>query len=155
MQKTMNKIGIPEETIALIKFPDIAGPRNPEPDAIIALVNSIDELLTEEQRILIMQEQGCHKSGIGPKAHRAFGQEHASRTIAEKVDLLNKAKLPHKSPCHLNDDGTLTVYWGLGKKGEYKCPCGIVNNLTDKKVPITFAAVAEDIFAIIIKNHLT
>ena len=136
MKETMKNIGVPEETIALINFPDTS--RNPEPEEIITLINDIDEFLTEEQRILVMQEQGCCKSGIGPKAHQAFGQEHAGKTIDDKVTLLNKTKMPHKAPCRLNGDGTLSVYWSFGEKGEYKCVCGIVKKLPEKKVPLTF-----------------
>ena len=138
MKKTMKKIGISEETIKKIQFPDTAGLRNPEPKEIVKLINHIDEFLTEEQRILVMQEQGCCKSGIGPKAHSGFGLEHAEKSIDEKVKLLNIAKIPHKAPCHLNGDGTLSVYWGFGNKGQYRCVCWIVNNLPDKKVPLTF-----------------
>ena len=83
--ETMRKQGIAEEVLGQI----ITG--NPSSlEEIMAIIKQMDELLTKEQRLSVMQEQGCCKSGIGPKAHLAFGKEHAGMpevsTIAERSD---------------------------------------------------------------------
>mgnify|MGYP000882739709 CR=1 FL=1 len=105
--ETMRKKGIPEETIALFNTPETGGA-----EAVMELITQMDSLLSEEQRLAIMQEQGCCKTGNPAAPHRAFGTLHAGKTLAEKVELLNKANIPHKAPSHLNDDGTLSVWWG-------------------------------------------
>ena len=80
-----------------------------------------------------MQEQGCCKTGKPAAPHRAFGIEHAGKTLAQKVELLNKADIVHKAPCSLNGDGTLSVYWGDEGLEKRDCPCGII-----KKLPESF-----------------
>ena len=133
--ETMRKQGIPEETAARFAIPESGGP-----EGVMELVSQMDKLLTKEQRLSIMQEQGCCKSGIGPKAHLAFGREHAGKPLAEKVKLLNDAEgMPHKAPCRLNGDGTLTVYWGAENMRGRDCPCGFTKKLPESyAVPLTF-----------------
>jgi hypothetical protein len=131
---TMKKQGIPEEIMIQFNFPETNDAEN-----IMSLANQMDSLLSKEQRLSIMQEQGCCKTGIGPKAHRAFGQENKNKTLDEKVSLLNEAKMPHKAPCNLNDDGTLSVYWGADDLKTRSCPCGFTKKLPDAfEVPLTF-----------------
>jgi len=133
--ETMRKQGISEETIAQFDYTEKGGS-----EEVMALINQMDKLLTKEQRLSIMQEQGCCKSGIGPKAHLAFGRENAGKPLAEKVKLLNDAKgMPHKAPCCLNDDGTLTVHWGAENMRGRSCPCGFTKKLPESyEVPLTF-----------------
>ena len=131
---TMRKLGIPEKTISRFKIPQTHSPEN-----VMALINQMDELLTKDQCISIMQEQGCCKTGKPAAPHRAFGIEHRDKTLAQKVELLNKAKIPHKAPCHLNSDCTLSVYWGSEDLRTKNCPCGIIKKLPDSaEVPKTF-----------------
>jgi len=138
------KTKIPPETLAQFNFPEKG-----TPESAIAVINQMDALLSEEQRLDIMQEQGCCKTGKGDKAHRAFGRAHAGKTIEEKVRLLNEAGIPHKAPCRLNPDGTLSVWWGFvldrkkecgfSQDGKFGCVCGIVKKLPQTtKVPATF-----------------
>ena len=130
----MRKQGIPEETVSLLNIPN-----ENSPEAVIALITQMDELLTKEQCLSIMQEQGCCKTGNPAAPHRAFGMEHAGKTLTEKVDLLNKANIPHKAPCHLNSDGTLSVYWGADDLRNKSCPCGFIKKLPDSfEIPKTF-----------------
>jgi hypothetical protein len=132
--ETMRKKGIPEETIALFNTPETGGA-----EAVMELITQMDSLLSEEQRLAIMQEQGCCKTGNPAAPHRAFGTLHAGKTLAEKVELLNKANIPHKAPSHLNDDGTLSVWWGSENLRTGNCPCGFIKKLPDSyKVPKTF-----------------
>ena len=132
--ETMRKQGIPEETIRQFKIPETYSSEN-----TMVLINQMDMLLSKEQRISIMQEQGCCKTGIGPKAHSAFGQANKEKTLKEKVKLLNETKMPHKAPCQLNDDGTLSIWWGSENLSKGSCPCGIIKKLPESyKVPLTF-----------------
>jgi len=89
IKKTMAKQGIPAETMAKFDFPDPKA-RN-WPELQIGLIHQMDQLLSPRQRLAVMEEQGCCKTGKGDVAHRAFGREHADKTIAEKVRLLNEA----------------------------------------------------------------
>jgi len=132
--ETMRKQGIPAETTARLGVRETN-----EPEAVMKLARQMDQLLTKEQRLAIMQEQGCCKTGAGPKAHRAFGLAAAGKTLREKVTLLNEAKMPHNAPCRLNADGTLSVYWGDGGLEKRNCPCGIIKKLPEAyEVPLTF-----------------
>lgn len=49
--ETMRKKGIPEETIALFNTPETGGA-----EAVMELITQMDSLLSEEQRLVIMQE---------------------------------------------------------------------------------------------------
>ena len=132
--ETMRKKGIPEETIALFDINETGGA-----EAVMELINQMDELLTEEQRLAIMQEQGCCKTGKPAAPHIAFGKEHAGKPLAEKVELLNAADIAHKAPSRLNDDGTLSVSWGAENLKNKSCPCGFIRKLPDDYiVPKTF-----------------
>jgi len=132
--ETMHKQGISPEIIAQFDVPETNNAED-----VMAFVRQMDTLLTKEQRLSVMQEQGCCKTGIGPKAHGAFGQENKGKTLIEKIALLNEAHMPHKAPCHLNDDGTLSVWWGSENTQGRSCPCGFIRKLPDSfEVPLTF-----------------
>lgn len=132
--ETMRKQGIPTEVLARFDLPETNSPED-----IMSLINQMDKLLSKEQCLCIMQEQGCCKSGNGPAAHRAFGRANEGRSLKEKVALLNAAQMPHKAPCRLNDDDTLSVYWGDDDRREKSCPCGFTKKLPDSfEVPLTF-----------------
>jgi hypothetical protein len=100
----------------------------------------MDKLLTEEQRLAVMQEQGCCKTGTGAKAHLAFAKANEGKTLAEKVRLLCDTEgMPHKAPCRLNADGTLSVFWGAEDMRGRNCPCGFIRKLPEAyEVPLTF-----------------
>ncbi len=132
--ETMRKKGIPEETIAQLHIPETSGSED-----VMALVNQMDKLLTKEQRLSVMQEQGCCKTGKPAVAHREFGIANKGKTLAEKVSLLNEARMVHKAPCRLNDDGTLSVWWGSENLSRGSCPCGFTKKLPEGfEVPLTF-----------------
>jgi len=133
--EAMRKQGISEEIIAEFNISNDAN----SAEAVMALITQMDGLLSEEQCLAIMQEQGCCKTGKPAAPHRAFGIEHAGKTLAEKVDLLNEANIPHKAPSRLNGDGTLSVYWGAENMKGRNCPCGFIKKLPDSfEVPKTF-----------------
>ena len=128
IKKTMQKQGIPKETISRFEYPD---PKGNRPEPMIAFVNQMDEYLTPGQCLSVMEEQGCCKTGISDAANRAFGNEHAGKPLKEKVRLLAKADIPYKVQHKLNSDNTLSVYWGAGKPGDYKCVCSSIKKLTN------------------------
>ncbi len=132
--QTMRKQGIPEETIARMYIPATGGAED-----VMALIMQMDKLLTKEQCLAVMQEQGCCKTGIGPAAHRAFGEANSGKTLQEKVALLNDTQMPHRAPCRLNEDGTLSVFWGSEELKKGSCPCGFVKRLPQNyEIPRTF-----------------
>ena len=132
--ETMRKQGVPDNTITQFNIADTYSS-----EAVMDLISQMDRLLTKEQRLSIMQEQGCCKTGIAPKGHLAFGRANADKSLEEKVRLLNLSDMPHNAPCRLNGDGTLTVYWGAEDLSKRSCPCGIIKKLPEgAKVPITF-----------------
>jgi hypothetical protein len=138
IKRTMLAHKIPDEIMEELDFGQEPGTN---PIEIISLIRQMDELLTPEQCISIMQEQGCTKTGQGDKAHRAFGRKHKDKTVEERINLFDELDTPHKAPCHINPDGTLSVYWGFGEEGNYRCVCGIPKKLpVTVEVPKTFCA---------------
>jgi hypothetical protein len=132
--ETMRKLGIPQETAAQFTIPS-----DYSSEAVMELAAQMDRLLTEEQRLAVMQEQGCCKTGNPAAPHKAFGALHQGKTLTEKVELLNKADIVHKAPSRLNPDGTLTVFWGVDNLQARDCPCGVIRKLpADALVPKTF-----------------
>ncbi len=132
--ETMRKQGIPEEIIARFNIP-----KTGDSEDVMALINQMDKLLTREQCLSVMQEQGCCKTGKPAAAHREFGHTNKDKTLAEKVSLFNETQMIHKAPCRLNPDGTLSVYWGADDLKKKSCPCGFTKKLPDGfEVPLTF-----------------
>ena len=62
---------IPSDIVEQLVFPKVKG--NP-PEEVIAFINQMERLLTKEQCLSIMAEQGCGKEGITDREHREFGQ---------------------------------------------------------------------------------
>ncbi|MCL2565224.1 MAG: hypothetical protein FWE24_05360 [Defluviitaleaceae bacterium] len=131
---------IPQDVIAQFNFPQIKG--NP-PEEVIAFINQMEQLLTKEQCLSVMAEQGCRKTGVTDKEHREFGQIHEGKSIEEKLVLLNENG-PYKSVLkRLNDDGTLTMAWGYGEEGNYRCLCKKISRLQKGRqqpvdIPLSF-----------------
>ncbi|MDR1539885.1 MAG: hypothetical protein LBU32_18180 [Clostridiales bacterium] len=123
IRKTMLKQGIAEEIARQFDFPDVRGSYAP----ILPLVAQMDELLTPDQCLAIMQEQGCSITGKPDKAYRAFGKENADKTVAERIPLLDDIDTVHKYNVRLNLDGTLSVWWG--EQGYDDCPCPVVKDV--------------------------
>ena len=129
----MGKQGMPADLIS--QFHEPANALRPE--AIVEFINQMDTLLSKEQILLIMQEQGCSKSDKVAKPFREFARVHADKTTEEKINLMAELDSPHKAPCHLNQDGTLSIYWGTGEEGKYQCVCS-KNPKTPEPVSLTF-----------------
>lgn len=126
--KTINNQGIPFDF-----------PRPGEGTDVFALIEQMDKQLTPEQRLSVMQEQGCCKTDFMTAPFRAFGQAHANKTLEEKITLLPELNAVTNVPCHLNTDGTLTIYWGFEKDGKYRCLCRTINRMPEQKpISLTF-----------------
>lgn len=132
--ETMRKQGIPEEIISKFNIPGTSGAND-----VMTLISQMDKLLAKEQRLSVMQEQGCCTTGKPAAAHRAFGQKYKDKPLREKIDLLHELDTVHNPPCRLNDDGTLSVFWGDASNPS--CPCGFIRKLPkDFEVSPTFCA---------------
>ena len=125
IKQTMIKKGFPEEAIDALEFPDAKAAS----EDVMALIGRMDKMLTMEECLSIMQEQGCCVTGKPAAAHRDFGRKHMGEPLAEKISRLHELETPHKPPCRLNPDGTLSVYWSCGQEGQYECVCGFVRRL--------------------------
>ena len=90
----------------------------------IELINQMDLLLTKEQCLSIMEEQGCAKTEKVSAKHREFGKEYSDKSIKEKVELCSELDTQHKGNCKINSDGTITISFKYGEKGNFHCPCG-------------------------------
>ena len=129
IKTTMLKKGIPEDIVDQFVLPDPASKGAQWSEEYIAFFNQMDRLLTEEQRLSIMQQQGCSVTGKPAAEHAAFKLTHAGVPLEEKVRLYNETKIMYKMPCRLNPDGTLTVAWSHGEDGAYRCVCPIIAEL--------------------------
>ena len=99
IKKTMVKLKLPQDVIAQMGF-DGEG-YNP----VIAVMGKMNDMLTSEQLLAVMEQQGCHKGGKMDKASKVFGEAHADKSLAEKLEILSK----EKDTPYLNDDGTLGI----------------------------------------------
>jgi len=137
IKNTMLKQGISENIIEQFVFPDSIKLEN-----TIAFIDQMDKLLSKEQCLAIMEEQGCVKTGKMDVASRAFGKEHAYKTLEEKIKLLDEANIPYRpfGQCRLNPDGTLSVggyEYGHKHEGNYKCGCHEIKKLPQQPTNIS------------------
>ena len=130
IKTTMLKKGIPEDTINQFVLPDPASKGAQWSEEYIAFFGQMDRLLTEEQRLSIMERQGCCVTGKPAAEHVAFKLAHVGVPLEKKVRLYNESKMMYQLPCRLNPDGTLTVAWSHGEDGSYRCVCPIIAELT-------------------------
>ena len=126
IKKTMKEKGILDELINKIDFPK---PQGNQAKEVISLINQMDDLLSCDQCLEIMEEQGCCKTINIAAPFIEFNNKHGDKSIDEKVELLNKADIPHKVPCHINSDGTLSIAWGILHDEKYQCVCRTIKRL--------------------------
>jgi len=125
LEQTMRNQGISEEIIAQIN------PRGAtSEEKIIEVVNKMDELLTQEQCLSIMEQYGCCKTGKVNNTSIAFGREHAGKTLQEKIDLIPQSDIAYKVPGRLNQDGTLSIIAGKPQPGNNRCGCYTIRELS-------------------------
>lgn len=125
---TMTRLGIPEEIISQIIDSELKGNLT-EPR--IDFIDQIDRLLTVEQCLAVMQEQGCCKGGKRDKDCKAFGKANKDKPIAEKLALM--FTIEYMMSPRLNDDGSFTItmsgYQNGVHTGKTTCSCGTIKKL--------------------------
>jgi len=126
IKKTMIEQGISTEIMAQIEFPK---QRGNHPEEVLSLINQMDKLLTREQCLAIMEEQGCYKGEGYSAPFITFGLEHTGSTLIEKIKLFNEWESGRKAPCHLNPDGTLSIYWNGWDNEKKQCVCNVIKRL--------------------------
>ena len=121
IKKTMEKLKFPQEVIAKMEFDGM------EHDPVFAVIEKMDELLTEEQRYAVMERLGCCKSGKRDKDCKEFAELYKNRSFNEKLGLIKNVQ--YMADNRLNDDGTLSIFMGcIGMKNNAGCSCGGVKN---------------------------
>ena len=126
IKKTMKEQGIPAEQMTQIEFPK---PKGNQPEEVLSLINQIDELLTVEQRLAVMEEQGCCKDEKVTAPFLAFATKYADKTVEEKSSLFEEIKSGHKPSHRLNPDGTLLIYWDGWDYEKSTCVCRVIKRL--------------------------
>ncbi|MCL1807052.1 MAG: hypothetical protein FWG31_05050 [Oscillospiraceae bacterium] len=136
MKETMVSLNIPPEIMEQMDWD--ADQTGNVPYPALAVIEKMDELLTAEQRLAVMEREGCCKGGKRDKDCKAFGKEHAGKPLAEKLPLLSN--IEYMMTPRLNGDGTLTVTWGGHQNGVHTgkttCSCGAVKKI---KQPFTIS----------------
>ena len=140
IRKTMIRQGIPTHLMEQIDFPK---PDGNQPEEVLYLIEQMDKLLSPTLCLAIMEEQGCHKDEKTTAPFRAFGLVHSGKTVAERLALFDELVSPHKAPCRLNSDGTLTIFWDGWIAERQHCVCGVVEKLYESRggpqdISITF-----------------
>jgi len=134
--QTMREQQIPEKTIDKFILPKT---KKPKPEEIIAFIKQMEEQLSKEQCISVMDEQGCNKTNRISGRFRIFGETHKDKTLEEKIALFPELDTPHKASCFLNEDGTITLKFGLeATKGAWYCPCAPIKKLKPYAFPLTY-----------------
>ena len=134
MGETMRKMKISQEILEQFDFAASTLGNNPLPT--IAVIDKMDELLTDEQKYAIIEKEGCSKGGKRDKDCKTFANEHKYKSISEKLALFGTVEYM-MSPT-LNRDGSFTVtmsgYQNGVHKGKTTCSCGAIKKL---KQPFT------------------
>lgn len=128
INQTMMEQAIPNETLAQFNFSE---PKGNNPIPIIELIDQMDNILSKEQCLAIMEEQGCCKSGKRDKDCKNFARKYSHQSLAEKLTLISTIE-NMMSPT-LNNDGTITLRWGGFQNGihigETTCSCHTIKKL--------------------------
>ena len=122
IRKTMTDKGIPADITERFVYQDS---ETETPEDKLAFAEQMDRLLTREQILSVMEEQGCEKN---PPAAELMA-ELAGKSVGERIDALNAKGMDEQARSRLNGDGTLSIYWHFGEDGKYACVCPIINRL--------------------------
>lgn len=132
IKKIMQQQNISPDIIAQMDFDADASGNNSFP--VIAVIDKMDEFLTKERKLAVMEAQGCCKGGYRDKECRAFGEKYKDKTLAEKIALLKTDGIQYIFPPALSADNTLlTLTFGGHQNGVHKgkttCSCGAIKKL--------------------------
>lgn len=123
IKKTMLDKGIPIELMERFVFPET---EDETPEEKIAFVNQMDNLLSKDQILSVMEEQGCNKN----EPTTEFMLKLKDKPIEERIKILNAMDMNESARSRLNDDGTLSIFWSFSENGKYRCVCSIINKLS-------------------------
>lgn len=124
IKQTMLEKNIPTEVMEQFVFPE-----NEEetPEEKIAFAEQMDHLLSKDQILSVMEEQGCSKNE--PSA--AFMQRFTGKPLEERMKIINSMSLYEQPHCRQNNDGTLSIFWdNYVENGKYLCVCPIIGKLS-------------------------
>ena len=128
IEKTMIKEKISPEIIKKMNFEH---PANNDTAKVVELIYKMDQLLSEDQKLAIMEKQGCCKTGQRDRDSRAFVKKHKDKPLSEKIKLLSGVK--HMMSPRLDADGTISVsfsgYQNGVHVGKTTCSCGQIRKL--------------------------
>lgn len=122
IKQTMLDKGIPADIMEQFIYPET---EDETPEVKIAFVNQMDHLLSKDQILSVMEEQGCLK--IEPNAE--LMQKLKGKSIEERINIINAMDKSKSARCRLNADGTLSIFWDYAEKGKYICVCSTINKL--------------------------
>ena len=129
LKKNMEKMKISPEIMAQMNF-DPSMSDTTYNGTVRILLAKMEELLTKEQRLTLMEKEGCCKGfededGIEMDAKdRAFVEKYTNKPLAEKIRLHNTE---YDVSSVLNGDDTITIYWSGYQNGVHSgkttCSC--------------------------------
>ncbi|PKM63156.1 MAG: hypothetical protein CVU97_01540 [Firmicutes bacterium HGW-Firmicutes-21] len=140
MLETMHKQRVPDELISQLPMPRI---KKATPEEIVEFIEGMNNILSKEQCISIMNEQGCNKTNKWSAMFRKWGEAHADKTLAERIALFPELKASKPGytvdDIRLNEDGTITFIMGTdSKKGDWDCPCNPIKKLKPYDFPLIY-----------------
>jgi len=131
IKRTMIEKGISAEVVEQFAFPET---EDETPEEKIAFAAQMDKLLSKEQILSVMEEQGCNKD-----EHPEIWLKLKDKPIEERIKILNAMSMNEYPRSRLNDDGTLSIFWHYEENGKYKCVCPIINKLHEPQtVSLTY-----------------
>ncbi|MDR2972938.1 MAG: hypothetical protein LBU83_13610 [Bacteroidales bacterium] len=120
--KSMQKkdSGIPKEKLQIfediIKKYEARGTPSLGPECEIEFGMAMEELLTQEQRFRLFEQNGGCKGTANDKERIAFALEHSNKTLAKRIAIFNNT---FGRNAVFNDDNTITITFAC-THGYYK-----------------------------------
>jgi hypothetical protein len=125
IKQTMLDKGIPMKIIEQFVFPKT---EDETPEEKVAFAAQMDNLLSKEQILSVMEEQGCNKD----KPSDEFMSKLKDKPIEERIKIMNAMDVSESARSRINDDGTLSIFWDFyDENGKYRCVCSIINQLSE------------------------
>ena len=122
IRSTMCEKGISEAIIGQFAFP---ASEEETPEEKVAFTEQMDRLLSKEQILSVMAEQGCNKNDPNPE----WMQKFEGKSIEKRIEILNAMSRSEAAFYRLNGDGTLSILWDFEENGKYICVCSTINEL--------------------------
>jgi len=123
IRRTMLEKDIRAETMEQFVFPET---EDETPEEKIAFAEQMDRLLTKDQILAVMAEQGCNKNA--PSA--GFMETLKGKSLEERIKILNAMDKSEMARSRINEDGTLSIFWDFyDENGKYTCVCPMINEL--------------------------